>query len=116
MACENTTHPKTFTARYSALLRHYGLKGKKTNPVSPNENGDIEQRHHRFKCAVEQSLLLRGSRDFLSREDYEVFLKTLFNQLNHGRKKRFTEEVSNLRRLPAHRILHRHRAGYGLYL
>lgn len=100
----NTSNPKTFTARYSALLRHYGLKGKKTNPVSPNENGDIEQRHHRFKCAVEQSLLLRGSRDFLSREDYSDFLMILFNQLNQGRKKRFTEEVAHLRRLPDRRM------------
>jgi len=103
-AVRNTSHPRTFTDRYSALLRHYGLKGKKTNPVSPNENGDIEQSHHRFKRAVEQSLLLRGSSDFLSREDYEVFLKTLFNQLNHGRKKRFTEELTGLRRLPDRRM------------
>lgn len=103
-AVRNTSRPKTFTDRYSALLRHYGLKGKKTNPVSPNENGDIEQSHHRFKRAVEQSLLLRGSSDFLSRKDYEVFLKTLFNQLNQGRKKRFTEELTGLRRLPDRRL------------
>ena len=103
-AVRNTSHPKTFTDRYSALLRHYGLKGKKTNPVSPNENGDIEQSHHRFKRAVEQSLLLRGSSNFLSREDYEVFLKTVFNQLNQSRKKRFSEEVSRLRQLPVRRM------------
>lgn len=103
-AVRNTASPKTFTARYSALLRHYGLKGKKTNPVSPNENGDIEQSHHRFKRAVEQSLLLRGSSDFLSREDYEVFLKRLFDQLNQGRKNRFSEEMANLRRLPDRRM------------
>ena len=103
-AVRNTSHPKTFTDRYSALLRHYSLKGKKTNPVSPNENGDIEQSHHRFKRAVEQSLLLRGSSDFLSRADYEIFLKTLFNQLNQGRKKRFTEELTGLRRLPDRRL------------
>lgn len=103
-AVRNTSHPKTFTDRYSALLRHYGLKGKKTNPVSPNENGDIEQSHHRFKRAVEQSLLLRGSSDFLSREDYQLFLKTLFNQLNQGRNKRFSEEMASLRRLPDRRM------------
>jgi len=103
-AVRNTSPPKTFTDRYSALLRHYGLKGKKTNPASPNENGDIEQSHHRFKRAVEQSLLLRGSRDFLSREDYNDFLNTLFNQLNQGRKKRFTEELASLRRLPDRRM------------
>jgi len=53
---------------------------------------------------VEQSLLLRGSRDFLSREDYNDFLNTLFNQLNQGRKKRFTEELASLRRLPDRRM------------
>ena len=50
-----------------------------------NENGDVEQRHHRFKRAVEQALLLRGSRDFGSVADYEDFLKGLFARLNAGR-------------------------------
>ena len=35
-----------------------------------NENGDVEQSHHRFKQAVDQALMLRGSRDFASRGDY----------------------------------------------
>jgi hypothetical protein len=39
-----------------------------------HENGDIEQRHRRFKEAVEQALLVRSSRDFSSREEYTRFL------------------------------------------
>jgi hypothetical protein len=42
-----------------------------------NKNGDVEQRHHRLKKAVEQELLLRGSQDFASVEDYQRFLKDL---------------------------------------
>src|ERR1035438_2072893 len=42
------------------------------------QNGDVEQRHHRFKRAVAQELLLRGSRDFGSVEEYERFLQAMF--------------------------------------
>jgi len=66
--------------------------GDKTQAESPHENGDVEQRHYRFKKVVEQSLMLRGSRDFASRQEYAVFLGKLFAQLNAGRLGRFKEE------------------------
>ena len=103
-AVHKTDNPEEFTQRYNALLRHYGLTGRKTQPSSPHENGDVEQRHHRLKRAVEQSLLLRGSRDFSSREEYVEFLQKLFAQLNSGRRDRFEEELKELRRLPLSRI------------
>jgi len=89
-----------FTQRYRALLSHYGLQGKRSQPRCPNENGDVEQRHHRFKRAVDQALMLRGSRDFDSRESYEAFLRKLFDQLNAGRTERLQEELAHLKRLP----------------
>ncbi len=103
-AVQKASHPDEFTLRYQDLLNHYGLAGCKTNPNSPNENGDVEQRHHRFKRAVDQSLLLRNSRDFVNRHEYERFLRRLFKQLNAGRTKRFLEEQAVLHRLPKHRI------------
>lgn len=99
-----TRSPEEFTRRYSALLRHYGVKGRKIQTGKPNENGDVEQLHYRFKKAVEQSLLLRGSHDFETREAYEQFLRTLFKQLDAGRQKRFEEELKVLRRLPTCRL------------
>jgi len=93
-----------FTRRYRALLSHYGIGGQKIQTGKPNENGDVEQRHHRFKRAVEQALLLRCSPDFTSREEYGLFLKKLFSQLNAGRRKRFNEELDVLRSLPANRL------------
>ncbi len=63
-AVNNMSDEKEFTRRYEALLRHYGLEGQKIQAGKANENGDVEQRHHRFKQAVDQALLLRGSRDF----------------------------------------------------
>ncbi len=92
-----------FTQRYQALLRYYGLKGQKIQAGKANENGDVEQRHHRLKRTVEQSLLLRDSREFSSRQDYDVFLKHVFAQVNSGRRTRFLEEVNVLKSLPLKR-------------
>jgi len=103
-AVQKTSHPDEFTLRYQDLLDHYRLKGCKTNPNSPHENGDVEQRHHRFKRAVDQALLLRNSRDFADRQEYEQFLGKLFKQLNAGRRQRFSQEQSVLQRLPKRRI------------
>jgi hypothetical protein len=99
-----TGHREEFTRRYQDLLDHYGLNGCKTNPNSPHENGDVEQRHHRLKKALEQALFLRGSREFADRCEYEQFLNKLFKQLNAGRRKRFLQEQAVLRRLPERRI------------
>ena len=103
-AVKKPGNPEEFTQRYKALLNHYNLQGHKTQPESPNENGDIEQRHYRFKKALDQSMMLRGSRDFPSREEYREFLRKLFTQLNTGRRDRFKEEQEVLSRLPLKRL------------
>jgi hypothetical protein len=92
-----------FTRRYQALLRHYGVNGQKIQSGKAHENGDVEQRHHRLKTAVKQSLMLRGSHDFSARQDYEAFLKQLFGQLNSGRRERLLEELPLLNALPLKR-------------
>jgi hypothetical protein len=102
-AVQKPEHPEEFTRRYAALLKHYGLEGDKTQRASPHEIGDVEQRHHRFKKALDQALMLRGSRDFATREEYADFLRRLFAQLNAGRRDRLAEELKVLSRLPAQR-------------
>jgi hypothetical protein len=93
-----------FTARYAALLSHYGLHGEATNPASGHENGDCEQSHRRFKEGVEQALLLRGSRDFASRQEYEGFLRALLAKRNAARQAALDQELPRLRALPAARL------------
>jgi hypothetical protein len=104
LAVQKADHPDEFTRRYTGLLAHYRLAGRKTQASRPNENGDVEQRHYRFKKALDQALMLRGSRDFAGRNDYAAFLRQLFDQLNAGRRARFAEELELLRRLPAQRL------------
>jgi hypothetical protein len=103
-AVHNALHQEEFTQRYQALLRHYGLTGRKSQAASPNENGDVEQRNHRLKKAVQQALLLRGSFDFDTIEQYRLFLDNLFARLNRGRRERFLEEQRVLRSLPERRL------------
>ena len=103
-AVHQDLNPEEFTARYCGLLRHYGMKSTSIQAGKANENGDIEQRHHRFKRALDQALMLRGSRDFDSREEYEKFLGRLFSQLNAGRQKRLQEEMAKLKPLPRYRL------------
>jgi hypothetical protein len=103
-AVNNTVRPAEFTDRYEGLMRYYGLTGEKIQAGHGNENGDVEQRHHRLKRAVEQELLLRGSRDFASAVEYQRFLQSLFVRLNAGRKQRLAEEMALMRELPERRM------------
>lgn len=103
-AVHKTDHPEEFTQHYEALLRHYGLVGQRIQAGQANENGDVEQSHHRFKRAVEQALLLRGSRDFADRAAYLKFLEQVIARRNLARKARFAEEQAVLRSLPNQRL------------
>ena len=103
-AINNLSEQAEFQKNYQALLRHYGLEGRKIQTGQAHENGDVEQRHYRFKRALEQALLLRGGRDFSTLEEYQEFLGVLFAQLNSGRRERLGEEMEVLRPLPDRRF------------
>src|SRR5215470_10889959 len=103
-AVNNMNNLEEFNRRYEGLMKYYGVKPQHTNPASPHENGDAEQSHHRFKKAVEQALMLRGSRDFADMAEYAKFLKDVFAQRNAGRRQRLAEELAVMRELPARRL------------
>jgi hypothetical protein len=96
--------PKAFKQRYQALLTHYGLQAQAIQAGKGNENGDVEQSHRQFKRALDQALMLRGSRDFANREAYEAFVRQRFEECNAGRRARLAEELPLLRALPARRL------------
>jgi hypothetical protein len=103
-AVNNVSNPAEFTDRYEALLGYYRIVGEKIQAGEAHENGDVEQSHYRFKRAVQQELMLRGSRDFDSAADYSRFLKYLFGRLNAGRKQRLLEEMEVMKELPERRL------------
>ncbi len=103
-AVNKECNPEVFTQNYRSLLRHYEITPERTNVRAPHENGDVETSHRHFKNAVSQALMLRGSKDFQSIEEYEGFLRKIAGQLNSGRRQRFEEELSILKKLPLRRI------------
>jgi hypothetical protein len=103
-AVNNLGDRDLFQQRYRALLAHYGLRPQAIQARQAHQNGDAEQSHHRFKTAVDQALLLRGSRDFDDRAAYEQFLHELGARRNSSRTARLAEERPHLRDLPARRV------------
>lgn len=100
-AVKNLSPKRDFTDRLCGLMLHYNVQPTKTNPRSPHENGDCESLHGHLKTAIDQALLLRGSRDFASRKEYQAFLDGVFEKKNAGRSDRFEEEREALGVLPA---------------
>lgn len=93
-----------FGTHCMALMRHYDMRPTKNNAAESHENGDVEQAHYRIKDQINQALLLRGSRDFARRSDYETFVRDLFESRNRNRRKRLQEERAALKPLPAFRL------------
>jgi transposase len=103
-AVNQMPNPEEFTRRYRGLLDHYRLEPRAIQAGKANENGDVEQSHHRYKVSVDQALMLRGSRDFSTREEYARFLVEVAKLRNAGRRSRFEEERQVLKALPRRRL------------
>lgn len=57
---------RTLTARFAAVVGHYGTRASRITRGESHENGVAEKAHDLLKSALEQELLLRGSREFAS--------------------------------------------------
>ena len=66
---------RALNGSYAELLDHYGLESTLINAGESHENGVAEQAHYRLKDAIDQALMLRGSRDFNSLEEYAGFVR-----------------------------------------
>jgi hypothetical protein len=92
-----------WTTRYAALCAHYGMEASRNNRGLAHENGAIEAAHGHLKRAVEDALLLRGSRDFDTLAEYRRFVDELIGRRNARNRKRIDAERAVLRPLPPRR-------------
>ena len=92
-----------WTTRYAALCAHYGMAASRNNRGLAHENGAIEAPHGHLKRAVEDALLLRGSRDFDTVADYRRFVDELVGRRNARNRRRIDAERAVLRPLPIRR-------------
>jgi hypothetical protein len=102
-AFKNLAEEEDFTARYTALLDHYGMAGTRNNRGLSHENGSVESSHRYLKEAIEQALLLRGHRDFDDLLAYEGFVREAVMRRNRRNAAAFRVEREQLQDLPARR-------------
>jgi hypothetical protein len=88
--------------RFRKVLDHYGMKSSRIRRGESHENGVAEQAHHRTKKAMAQALVLRGSRDFASVEEYLVFVRQVVDRShNRGIEAKLELDRAALRPLPS---------------
>ncbi len=88
------------TRRYEALCAHYGMMPTRNNAGVSHENGSIESAHGHIKRALEDELLLRGSRDFDSLVAWRKFVDELVGRRNARNAARIDLERAALTELP----------------
>jgi len=89
-----------YNSDYLELCTHYGLTPLTINRNCPHEHGDVESQNGHLKRRLDQHLLLRGSRDFSSLEQYDGFVEGVLRAGNAKRQKALAEELAHMRPLP----------------
>ncbi len=95
---------RDFNQDYVRLVEHFKMTARTTAVGQKEQNGDIEASNGAFKRALEQHLLLRGSRDFNSFEELEGWAQGIMTKRNHLRRKRLGAEIKKMRQLDVERI------------
>ena len=85
---------------YAGLLDHYGLRSTRINRGQSHENGVAEQAHYRLKDPIDQAIILRGSRDFNTPDDYAGFVRQMVERRNRLVEGKLEQEIACLRPLP----------------
>lgn len=94
-----------FNEEYLALMRHLGMKPRTIQVGEKHQNGDVESLNGAVKRRLRQHLLLRGSADFQSVEEYERWLWGVLEKANAMRSKRIAEELEAMQVLLVDRLL-----------
>lgn len=83
-----------FNDEYLGICAHFGIAPRTINVGRPQENGSCESSHGHLKRRIKQHLLLRGTADFASGEEYDAFLVRVLEAANLKRAKRLGEELA----------------------
>ena len=92
---------RDLTTRYRALLDHYDMTSTRIEPGEAHQNA-AEKSNDLVKRALDQAMLIRGSREFADRAQYEAFAHDVVDRArNRGIDDRLAEERAHLKPLPS---------------
>lgn len=94
---------RVFTDNWQEFMNHYAVSPSCNNPGQGHENGSVEKSHDLLKKAIDQDLILRGTRDFRDQSEYESFVASIVAGRNKERGARLHEEIDLLKDLPSYK-------------
>lgn len=95
---------RPFNEDYLALMRHFGMTPRTTEVGAKEQNGDVEAANGALKRALEQALLVRGSRDFETPDAWQAFVDEVQRKANRSRGRRVAEDLAAMRELTVARL------------
>ena len=90
---------RSFNEDYLAIMRHFGMKPRTTDVGAKEQNGDVEAANGALKRALNQALLIRGSRDFENANAWQSFVDAIVTKGNRARGHRVGEDMEAMREL-----------------
>lgn len=98
-----TSGKRIFNDDYVGFMEHLGMEPRTIAIGKKHQNGDVESLNGALKRRLKQHLILRGSTDFDSIEQYESWLWESMDKANRLRTKRFNEDLAAMTPLAASR-------------
>ncbi len=98
------TGKRGFNEDYVRLMEHFDVEPRTIAIGESHQNGDVEALNGALKRRLEQHLLLRGSRDFDTVHEYELWLQDKLTAANRLRQKRLEDELAAMRVLEVRRL------------
>ena len=99
-----TDGKRPFNEDYVAMMRHFGMTPRTTKVGEKEQNGDAEASNRVLKRALEQALLLRGSRDFESVDAWQAFIDDVVRKGNRAQGRRVAEDLAAMRELDVDKL------------
>jgi transposase len=99
------TSGRTLTKRFAQVVEHYDFESSRIEPGEAHQNGVAEKANDLLKTALNQALILRGSRDFPTVDVYLAFARAVVEERFHRhRVDELAHERAVLKPLPEHRL------------
>ncbi len=96
---------RSLTRRFAHIVDHDRFEASRIEPGEAHQNGVVEKANDLLKTALNQALILRGSRDFPTADAYMAFVQDVVERRFHdGHHAEISEERAALARLPDHRL------------
>jgi hypothetical protein len=93
------------TTQYQALCSYYNMTPSRNNKGQKHENGSVESSHGHIKNRMKQEIILRGSHDFSSIEEYKAWVHSIVKSSNERNTRDFETEKLALQPLPKYKTV-----------